>query len=166
MFNIGDLIIYSGHGICQIDEICDKSILGVTKKYYVLHPVQDTNLTISTPVDNNSVLMLAMIDKNEAEEILESFRHPGIEWIEKSSQRPHIYYDIVNAGNRKEISKIVNTLMRKKHEIEMSGKKFHEYDRKLLTFISNILFAELAISLDTTFEKVFDRVTTLISLEV
>ena len=56
-------------------------------------------------------------------------------------------------------------LMRKKHEIEMSGKKFHEYDRKFLTFVSDILFAELAISLDTTFEEIFDRVTNLISLE-
>ena len=165
MFNIGDLIIYSGHGICQIDEICDKSIIGVTKKYYVLHPVQDPKLTISTPVDNDTVVMLALINKNEAEEILESFMRPGIEWIEKSSQRPHIYYEIVNAGNRKEISKIVNTLMRKKHEIEMSGKKFHEYDRKFLTFVSDILFAELAISLDTTFEEIFDRGTNLISLE-
>lgn len=165
MFNIGDLIIYSGHGICQIDEICDKSIIGVTKKYYVLHPVQDLKLTISTPVDNDTVVMLALINKNEAEKILESFKRPGIEWIEKSSQRSHIYYEIVNAGNRKEISKIVNTLMRKKHEIEMSGKKFHESDRKLLTFVSDILFAELAISLDTTFEEIFDRVTNLISLE-
>ena len=55
--------------------------------------------------------------------------------------------------------------MRKKHEIELSGKKFHEYDRKLLDSVSNILFAELAISLDTTFEEIFDRVTNLISLE-
>ncbi len=164
MFNIGDLIIYSGHGICLIDEICDKSILGVTRKYYVLHPVQDTKLTISTPVDNDTVVMHAIINKHEAEEILESFKRPGIEWIEKSSQRPQIYYEIVNEGNRKEISKIVNTLMRKKHEIELSGKKFHEYDRKLLNSVSNILFAELAISLDTTFEEIFERVTNLIRL--
>ena len=165
MFNIGDLIIYSGHGICQIDEICNKSILGVTRKYYVLHPVQDTKLTISTPVDNDTVVMHAIINKNEAEEILESFKQPGIEWIEKNSQRPQIYHEIVNAGNRKEISKIVNTLMRKKHEIEMSGRKFHEYDRKLLTFVSNILFAELAISLNTTFDEILEKVTSLIRIE-
>ena len=48
--------------------------------------------------------------------------------------------------------------MRKKHEIEMSAKSLHEYDRKLLTFVSDILLGELAISLDTTFEEIFDRV--------
>ena len=108
--------------------------------------------------------MLALINKNEAEEILESFKW-RYRMDGKNSQRSHIYYEIVNAGNRKEISKVVNTLMRKKHEIEMNAKKFHEYDRKLLTFVSDILFAELAISLDTTFEEIFDRVTNLISLE-
>ena len=81
MFNVGDLIMYSTHGICQIDEICEKTYLDVTKIYYVLHPLNNNKLKISTPVDNDKVMMLEIMDKERAETILESFKLPGIEWM-------------------------------------------------------------------------------------
>ena len=49
--------------------------------------------------------MLALINKKKQKKFWNLSSGPGIEWIEKSSQRSHIYYEIVNAGNRKEISK-------------------------------------------------------------
>jgi len=52
MFNIGDSVLYSSHGICLIEDICEKTFMGITKKYYVLHPMEDCKLSISTPVDN------------------------------------------------------------------------------------------------------------------
>jgi CarD family transcriptional regulator len=161
MFNIGELVVYSVHGICHIDDICEKAYLGVTKKYYVLHPLQDSKLTISTLVDNDKVTMLELIDKEEAEEIIESFKLPGISWIELNNQRNQLYYETVKTGNRKEISKIVNTLMRKKNEVEINGKKLSDPDNKLLTFAQNILFAELAFSLNTTFEAIYEKTNKL-----
>lgn len=111
MFNVGDLIIYSAQGICRIDDICERTYSGVTKNYYILHPLDNKKLMISTPVDNDKVTMLKLIDKNEAEEILESFRLPGIGWIEVRSERNQIYSEIVKQGNRMEISRIANALM-------------------------------------------------------
>jgi RNA polymerase-interacting CarD/CdnL/TRCF family regulator len=31
MFDIGDVIVYSEHGLCQVDDICEKTIAGVTR---------------------------------------------------------------------------------------------------------------------------------------
>ncbi|MCB2291796.1 CarD family transcriptional regulator [Clostridium sp. CS001] len=163
MFNIGDLVIYSTHGICHIDEICEKTYLDITKNYYILHPVEDSKLTISIPVDNDKVIMLELIHKEEAEEILESFKHSGIDWIEFGNHRTQIYYEIVKSGNRREICKIANTLMRKRHEVEISGKKINEPDNKLLRYIQNILFTELAVSLNTTFEVIYEKIISFIS---
>lgn len=157
MFNIGELIIYSAHGVCHIDDICEKTYLGVTKSYYVLHPLQDAKLMISIPVDHHKVNMLELIHRDEAEEMLESFKGPGISWIELNKQRTQVYHEIVKTGNRKEICKVLNTLMRKRNESEQSGKKLNEPDTKLLKFVQNILFSELAVSLDTTFEAVYEK---------
>ncbi|MGO5067087.1 MULTISPECIES: CarD family transcriptional regulator [unclassified Clostridium] len=66
MFSIGDLIIYSGQGICFIDDISKKTYGDFTKEYYVLHPIENYKLTISIPVDNDKVTMLEIIDRNEA----------------------------------------------------------------------------------------------------
>ncbi|MBU3142385.1 CarD family transcriptional regulator [Clostridium sp. CF012] len=166
MFNIGDLVIYSTHGICHIDDICEKTYLDITRNYYVLHPLQDSKLTISSPVDYHKVTMLELIHREEAEKILEFFKQPGISWIELNSQRTQIYYETIKTGNRKEICKIVNTLMRKKQESEISGKKLNEPDNKLLGFVQNILFTELAVALDTTFEAIYERSNSLINENV
>ena len=164
MYKTGDLIIYSAHGICQIDDICEKTVLGVTKPYYVLHPIEDKKLSISIPVENDSIVMLELIHKEEAKKIIDSFKNPGINWIENNNQRFQEYSQIINSGNRNEISKIVNTLMRKRHEAEVSGKKMNEQDRKLLMSIQNILFKELAISLETTVDEIVERTTSLMNI--
>jgi CarD family transcriptional regulator len=160
MFNVGDRIIYASQGICQIDEICEKTVLGVTRDYYVLHPLDNPSLKISIPVDND--IMNKLVDKKEAEEIIESFKGPGVRWIEKSSQRIQVYDGIIKKGDRREISQVANTLMREKIKAEKSDKKFPEKDRELLDFIQNILFSEIAISLNTSFEAVHKRVLDLI----
>lgn len=159
MHDIGDLIIYSGHGICRVDDICDKSINGAVKTYYVLHPIEnDHQLTIHSPTDNTKIMMLKLVNKDEAEKILESFRSNGVDWIENSHSRIKSYTAIVDAGNRIEIAKTANTLMQKKLVIEAEGRKFFEQDSKLLINIQTILFKELAIVLDTSTDQINQRV--------
>lgn len=159
MHDIGDLIIYSGHGICRVDDICDKELNGSVKKYYVLRPIEDDHqLTINTPADNTKSKIQNLIKKNEAEDILHSFQSKGIDWIDNSHSRIREYTNIVNTGNRVEIAKITNTLMRKKDDLDAEGKKFFEQDSKLLTSIQNILFKELSIVLDKTTEDIKQKV--------
>lgn len=158
MFNVGDLIIYSAQGICRIDKICEKTYFGTTKKYYTMHPQDNSALIISTPLDNDKVKMLELLSIDEAEKILEYFKLPGITWIENDNERYKIYSDTLKEGNRKEIYMIANTLMREKIKARKDGGKLHEKDKKLLNFIENILFAELALSLNTTSEEIKERI--------
>ncbi|NFV13942.1 CarD family transcriptional regulator [Clostridium sp. FAM 1755] len=111
MFSIGDLIIYSGQGICCIADICKKTYGDFTKEEYVLHPIENCKLTIGIPVDNDKVTMLEIIDRNEAKQIIESFKFKEVNWIDICSRRNSIYLEVLQKGNRKEISKIVNTLI-------------------------------------------------------
>lgn len=154
MFKKGDLILYSVHGICKVDDICEKTISHIKKQYYILHPINETNLSISTPVDNDKVAMLELLTKEEAQETLELFKNPGINWIEIDRERSEVYNEIIKQWNRREIVKIANTLMRTKIDLENNGKKFHEKDKKMLLDIQSILFSELAFSLDTTSEEI------------
>lgn len=162
MFDIGDVIIYSEHGLCQIDDICEKTFAGVTRTYYVLHPLAVTTLEISTPIDNDKVVMLKTMGREEAEELLHSFKQPGISWIEDAKQRNMKYNGLVQTGNRKGIARIANTLMRKSLEFQMNNKRMYDQDRKLLHAIQNILFKELALSLNTSFEVIAEQVNKMI----
>lgn len=154
MFNIGDLVFYSREGICRVDDVCEKNITGVKKIYYVLHPMEECKLKISIPIDNEKVLMLQILNRQEAEEILESFKTYGIGWIEENKERSQVYSEIVKKGNRKEISMIVNTMMREKSMVELNGGKLYEKDKKFLDTIQSMLFRELALVLERTFETI------------
>ncbi|MGP0586398.1 CarD family transcriptional regulator [Paenibacillus timonensis] len=158
MFHEGDLIIYSVHGVCRIDDVCVKSLAGVSKSYYELHPLGNETLKISTPVDNASVLMQKLMGPEEAKTILDSFQAPGIRWIDNNNERHHRYTAIVKTGNREEIVQVASTLMRKKQLAELNHKKLGNQDHQLLLGIQNILFKELAIALNITYEDVISEV--------
>ncbi|SFE59240.1 CarD family transcriptional regulator [Alteribacillus iranensis] len=163
MFNIGDLVVYSSHGICRISDICEKTFLETTETYYVLHPMEAINqLSISIPVDNEKVTMLALIEEDEAHDLLESFKEPGVKWIDNPHQRVQRYSNIVDSANRLEIAKVVNTLMRNELELKRADKKVHDRDHRLLYSIQKILFKEMAISLGTTMEDINNRVLDII----
>lgn len=162
MFNIGDVIIYSKHGLSQIADICEKTILNETRTYYVLHPLAESNLTISAPVDSDKVVMLRMLTREEGEEILQSFHEPGIYWIDDIRQRSRRYNEIVKTGDRKKIAGVANTLMRKEFEYSLKNKKLYDQDRRLLISVQNILFKEIAQCLKTSFEEVMDHVHNII----
>lgn len=163
MFKKGDLVLYSAHGICKIDDICEKTISNTKKSYYSLHPMNDGKLRISIPVDNDKITIQELLTKEEGENIIESFKFEGYEWIDIDNERCTKYNEIIKQGNRTEIAKIANTLMKKKLELESNGKKFHEKDKRILQGIQSILFSELAFILDTTLEEIEDEINGYIS---
>jgi CarD family transcriptional regulator len=158
MFKVGELVVYSVHGVCEIDDICEKTYGGKTRTYYVLHPIDDLKLRINIPVKNSKVVILKMLDKTDAEKLMESFSGPGVDWIDDVKQRNKQYKNAVQSGDREEITKIAITLMRKSHEAKINKKHISDHDKKLLSKIKTILFEELALALNTTNEAIEERV--------
>ena len=163
MFNVGDTIIYSTHGLCQIDDICEKTYGDTTGTYYVLHPLENARLIINIPIDSKKIVMQNVLNKEEAKEILHSFQQPGIEWIENPRQRTKQYKSLVNTGDRNVIAQVAITLMRKKREATEDDKKLDGDDRALLANIENIMYKELAVSLDTSYEEISNKVKRMVS---
>lgn len=158
MFNVGDLVIYSTHGICQIDKISDKTMSDVTRQYYVLHPVDDPSLKISTPVDHAPSVMQNIMKKDEAEALLEQFKEPSKRWNENNNQRSNSFAATIRKGDRNEIASIANTLMRREKLLELNGKTLGARDNTILADIQNNLFNEMALSLNTTYKAVEKKV--------
>ncbi|WP_068676672.1 CarD family transcriptional regulator [Oceanobacillus sp. Castelsardo] len=162
MFKIGEMVIYSVHGVCVIDDICERTFRGETKSYYVMHPKNDSSLIINVPVDNEKVSMLKTLEKEEAKELLQTFNEPGISWVQDVRLRYKKYSKLIQSGNRSDICNVVNTLMRKQNDAEKENKKLSVQDLKLLENIQDILFNDLALALDTTPEKISKKVHQII----
>lgn len=164
MFKVGDLIIYSMHGVCCIDDICERTFGNVKKNYYVLHPIEDDKLIINIPVDSDKIVMLDIITKEEAEEVLEAFKEPGIDWIDADNTRNNVYSGILKKGDRKEIIGVCSTLLKVKNKVGNKEKKLTAKDKELLDNIQRILYEELSIVLDTTYNDINRRVNAMIKL--
>ena len=161
LFKAGDLIIYSTHGVCRIDDISNKTVAGETKSYYTLHPINNTQkLEISIPVDNDSIMMLTLLEADEATVILESFRSPGVEWNPHSNNRNREFLNVVHSGNRHDIAQIINTLTRRQVEALQSNKRLYEQDRKILENAKTILIKELSLALDLSEEAIDRKIST------
>ncbi len=159
MHKVGELITYSTHGICQIDNITSKTFNGVTKDYYELHPIDNEKLSISIPVVSNIAKILDIMEEKEARKVLHSFQEAGIEWIDNNRLRQQTYNEITRKGNRLEIAKILQTLMSKKLEAEENQKKLLDQDLKLLLSIQNIIYRELSYSLKIPTKSIIEMIT-------
>lgn len=166
MYSVGDLIMYSSHGICEIDDITEKSFSNQTKTYYVMHPINNAQLVINVPIHSDKLNLKDIVNKATAQKIIDSFKHPGVDWIEKNNHRIHIYSEAIKHGDRYEIAKIVNTLMVKQYELDLLDKKLSSQDMKLLSSIQNILFSELALSLETTSDDIYNRVVECLQQQI
>ena len=150
-------------GYVKLTIYAKKPMVTPRELYYVLHPLENPKLIINIPIDSKQVVMQKVMKREEAEEILHCFQQPGIEWIEDARQRSKQYKSLVNTGDRKEIAKVAITLMRKNHEASKNKEKLYEHDRVLLANIKNIMFKELAVSLDTSYEEISKKVKHMIS---
>lgn len=56
MFKINDVVVYGTQGICKIVDIEEKTVSKVSKKYFVLKPVNNNDSTIFLPTDNENSL--------------------------------------------------------------------------------------------------------------
>ncbi|HLR54498.1 MAG TPA: CarD family transcriptional regulator [Pseudogracilibacillus sp.] len=163
MFDIGDLVVYSTHGVCQIDDIYEQTIIGKTREYYKLHPVEnEQHLTINAPVDGKGISIMEIMDEQEAKDVLQVFRKPSKEDV---NIQPATYTKLVDDGDRKEIASIINTLLRKKVEVEEDNKKLNGRDRDLLRTARSALFTELSISLDTSIEIINKKILKMVRPE-
>lgn len=98
--------------------------------------------------------MLSLFNKEQASEIIDSFNNPPLEWNDKPNARLANFSELINSGDLRQIAKVVNTLMRRKIEVKLEGRNLYKRDHKILNTFQMILFKELALSLDTTYEKI------------
>jgi CarD family transcriptional regulator len=68
-------------------------------------------------------------------------------------------------GDRRKIAKVANTLMRKNQELMMNKKRLYDQDRRILNTIQNLLFKELAMTLNTSDEKIYEMIHNMINEE-
>lgn len=158
MYKVDDLIIYSTHGLCRINEITEKTYGETTKDYYVLQPLTTPKVSINVPIKIDKVQFLDIVNAKEAAKIIELFKAAYSDDLERNFQRNDNFLKFVNEGNRSELVKIISILLQRQRLRIQDNKKLPIQDAKSLSFLQGILYTELSVSLDLSVNEITDRI--------
>ena len=157
MFSIGDNVYYGAHGICEIEDIQEQSFTGEKKQYYLLRSHNDS-LKLYHPVETEHSKLTPILSKETAITLLEVFKQPAGKWHERLTERQKGYQEALESADHVQIAKMVNTLMRKRLELEAIDKKLHSQDIQVLTQVVPVFYEGLAMSLGLTADQVSEQI--------
>ncbi|WP_052124051.1 CarD family transcriptional regulator [Ureibacillus manganicus] len=162
MFSIGDTVFYGAHGVCIVEDIQEQTFSGNTKSYYILRSHHDKTLKLFHPVNSDDSKLTPIASKEKAELLLETFKNPSDEWNDRAIDRVNNYQKILETNNDFKIAQMLNTILRKKYELEQEGKKLASQDQQILKQVTPIFNKELSVSLKVTVEEVAEKIDELI----
>lgn len=156
MFEKGELIMCGGHGVCRVVDIVGNPIdrLDRKRKYYLLEPVFEKSSTIYTPVDNEKVIMRRIMNKEEAEELIERITGIDTVWIQEEKRREQMYKEAIRTYDCQSLVQIIKTLYLRKQNRLKEGKKVLSSDEQYLRKAEELLYSEMSLALAIPKEQV------------
>ncbi len=149
MFEIGELIIYGGNGVCRVEKIgpIDTGMGTKGRMYYTLNPLKNKDSRIFTPVDNEKVIMRPTMTKEDALALIDQIQNVETLWIGDERRRETEYKEAVRKCDCREYVKIIKTIYLRKEARLADGKKVTAVDERYYAIAEENLYGELAVAL-------------------
>ena len=160
MFEVGDFVVYGSDGVYQVEKVGPLNMSGVDKNklYYTLTSPYMKGSRIFSAVDNQKVVMRAVMKKDEALELIDSMKEMELLEIQDDKKRNDVFKEALRTYDCKELVKIIKTLYVRQEQKQAEGKKNTAGDEKFFHIAEERLYGELAIALDMDKKNVKDYV--------
>jgi len=149
MFSVGDYIVYGSNGVCQVTDIGPMKLPGMNsdRLYYTMTPCYIKGSSISTPVDNEKVVMRYVMTKEEADSLVSRLRDIARLSIPEEKRREQEYKTALLSCNPEAIVSVIKEIYERMQTRLAEGKKVTSADAKYFHIAEESLYGELAISL-------------------
>jgi CarD family transcriptional regulator len=161
MYKSGDMIIYGNSGVCVVQDITKMNHpeSDTQKMYYVLKPLYET-YTISTPVDNDKVLMRPVISRREAERLIDII--PTIQAeaysCDSMGDLTRHYEALIRTYDGEELIRLTMSIYSKNQSRVGQKLKPGAIEKRYLKRAEDLLFGEFAVALGIPREEVPDYI--------
>ncbi len=155
MFQVGEKIVYPGHGIGEIVSIESRTISGSSQNFYILKII-DSDMKVMVPVDNShSVGLRKITPRGEIQKIYDILkdRTNMVEDTQTWNRRHREYTEKINSGSIFEIAEVLRDLYVLKLDKDLS---FGE--KKMLDTARNLLVKEIALATQEAETKVLKEI--------
>ncbi len=131
----GDKVVYPMHGVGLIEDIKSVTILGVEKKVYVIH-IMNNGMTVMIPTENvDKIGLRPVISINEVDKVLEILADEETEMEEDWKLRYQINMEKVKTGSIYEVAEVARNLYRRSlaKDLSIMERKLYENAYQLIT---------------------------------
>jgi len=157
LYSIGDKIVYPMHGAGVVESIEDRSILGESRRYYILRlPIGD--VTIMIPCDcTESVGVREIIPKKELKIIDNALKSASDEVTGNWNRRYRDNMEKLKTGQLHSVCEVVRNLMRAEKK-----KKLSMGEKKMLSNAKQILMSELILVSERDAVEIEEHISLLV----
>ncbi len=156
--NIGDVIIYGSHGICEVTGLQDMCMDEKVRSYYVLKPVYHTSATVyvSTVSSRRKTKIRHILSADDIFSLVKKMPGKDYTWNKDNFKRKELYNQILADGDHSELVKMIRTLRWHKQELKNvnKNKKLQNFDEDFLKNAERSLCEEFAYVLNIKREEV------------
>jgi len=157
MFSIGDMIYYPRHGAGIIEGIEEKEVLGEKCKYYVIR-IALGDMKVMVPIGKTEFHGIRNItSKDRIDDIYNILSGETSCMCKNWSKRYRENEAIIRRGDVFEISELVKNLT-----VADRGKKLSTGEKRMLENVRQLLVSELMLMLDEPYEKIEEKVLSII----
>ena len=153
MFQVGDLILYGGTGVCRVIKVEER---GEPKRlFYTLDPLYQT-CSILTPADNERVPMRPILTEQAALDLIDAMpAAKGAAFHGRSSRELSEYYErAIKRYDCAELVVLAKSIYTKREETLRQNRKFGALDERFLKKAEDLLYGELGAALGLNREEV------------
>lgn len=156
MFNVGEKVMYSVNGVCEITEITEKTFSETKMKYYVLKPLYNSNATLFVPTENESLTskMKKLLTRNELDKVLDEISVKEINWNKNDIERRDSFRNIISYGNVTQIIEMLKAIWLQRRSLVSRGRKLHITDEIYLRDAEKMIKEEISTVIGVEQEEV------------
>lgn len=163
MYQPGEIIFYSGEGVCRVEAIGPVDFSADKQKlYYTLQPLYRQG-KIFIPVDS-PVFSRPVITKQQAQDLLRRIPSIKAEVYENRNLRMlnEHYQALIQTHDCEDMLQLIRSVYTKQQELKSQGKKPGLVDERYMKRAEDLLYGELAVALDIPKENVLDHIISVI----
>ena len=159
MFKKGEYVVHGRSGVCVVENITTTDMSeDKDQKYYVLVPVKTPESKIFFPVDNDRIVLRAILTKNQARKVLRDMKKVEPVFIANDRQREAVYKEAIASCDCMKLAEIIKTLQVRSKEREKQGKRNTFVDDRYLKEAKDFLNHEFSIALEIDLDKIEDYI--------
>ncbi len=168
MFSKDDHVFYESGGICRILDVQVSPLDGMPadKTYYVLQSMHDNNGLMYVPVDNETVFLRLLMNREEANALIEEIA--VIEPIKEPNAKMlrNRYVDAMRTHQPREWVRVIKTVQLRMNSMVGRAQRISETERSFYENAKRFLKTELALAFEWSEEQASSVLQHHFSVEV